>query len=66
MGFWRDCSNPLNKLTHGFWSEPTKNEYSRNIICPCCWHDLGYSKMITVPGPLKKTRLDATPEKDTL
>ena len=64
MGFWTDCINPFHKSNHGFWSD--RQIYSTAKLCPLCWYLAGHKEPITVPAPLKKTRLDATPEKNTL
>jgi len=64
MGFWTDCINPFGKINHGFWSN--RQIYSTAKLCPVCWRIAGHKKLMTVPGPLKKTRLDSKPEKNSL
>jgi len=64
MGFYTDCINPFGKPNHGFYSNG--QVYSFAKLCPLCWFIAGRKHPITVPGPLKKTRIDATPEKDSL
>ena len=64
MGFWTDCSNPFHKPNHGFYSNGQQYAFSK--LCPLCWFLAGHKDLITIPGPLKKTRIDAKPERDTL
>ena len=64
MGFYTDCINPFHKPNHGFWSNG--QTYSFAKMCPECWYIAGHKPQITMPGPIKKTRLDAKPERDTL
>ena len=65
MGFWTDCINPFsNTVNHSFWSN--RQIYSIAKMCPVCWFKAGHKQMITVPGPIKKSRIDSKPEKDTL
>ena len=65
MGFWTDCINPFsNPVNHAFWSNNQIYAYSK--MCPACWHKAGHKALITVPGPIKNSRIDSKPEKDTL
>ena len=66
-GHWVDCINPFNNLVnHSYYQHipPKMNELAK--ICPVCWYTAGSKPPVTVPGPIKKTRLDSKPEKDTL
>jgi len=64
MGFWTDCFNPFRLPNHGFWSDGQPCSFAK--MCDGCWYIAGHKTPLTAPGPLKKTRIDATPEKDSL
>ena len=65
-GHFVDCINPFGKPIHAFYSHipPTQSDLAK--LCGMCWYIAGHQKQITMPGPLKKTRVDAKPERDTL
>lgn len=64
-GFWTECINPFNNpVKHSFYSNG--HIYDSAKMCPVCWYKAGHKELVTVPGPIKKTRIDAKPEKDTL
>ena len=67
IGHWVDCINPFNNIVnHAYFSHipPTQSDLAK--LCTVCWYIAGHQQIVTVPGPIKKTRLDSKPEKDTL
>ena len=67
IGHWVDCINPFNNIVnHSYYQHipPKINELAK--MCSVCWFKAGKKEMVTVPGPIKKTRIDSKPEKDTL
>jgi len=63
-GSWKDCVNPFSKANHGYFK---RIDFPSNQgFCPECWRRMGGKPMIYLPLPIKKTRIDAKPEKETL